>query len=361
MEVPAPTRELVAAMRAWQRRLNAEPALFRPGLPLNNAFLSPDYLTDETKLKVTAEIREQLNLMPADEADKDTYYLYTLHDPTLACGAWQPLELVCPMVDRHTRFRIFLSSLFYIGKGKRSRDSEHLTEKCRDGLQGGNPKKQDRIERVERRGGEVVIHRFLEGINRDQSRFLEALALRATRLAGNVANLKEEKVRGAAGGADSTPFAQQLAGTLVLWEASLTLGRPAPPRKVWTTPKKFSEAPRHAARVSVQNAEQESERYLARRWQRREELAMVACLLALPPSTRPPTRGVWEAMVEQGAVAPHRAWSQVRRHFLLHVLPNVHTLGLAAHQVERLAKLRPASGKRSTARRTKGLAKYKPS
>ena len=35
---------------------------------------------------------------------------------------------------------------------------------------------------------------FVEQVSTDQARYLEALALRATRLGGNVTNLKEEKV-----------------------------------------------------------------------------------------------------------------------------------------------------------------------
>ena len=38
------------------------------------------------------------------------------------------------------------------------------------------------------------VHKFAMGISKDQARYLEALALRATRLGGNLANLKEEKV-----------------------------------------------------------------------------------------------------------------------------------------------------------------------
>ena len=67
-------------------------------------------------------------------------------------------------------------------------------------------KKQDKIEAVQRRGGAVEValkisvftfvqvHKFAMGISKDQARYLEALALRATRLGGNLANLKEEKV-----------------------------------------------------------------------------------------------------------------------------------------------------------------------
>ena len=40
------------------------------------------------------------------------------------------------------------------------------------------------------------VHKFAMGISKDQARYLEALALRATRLGGNLANLKEEKVGG---------------------------------------------------------------------------------------------------------------------------------------------------------------------
>ena len=41
---------------------------------------------------------------------------------------------------------------------------------------------------------QLQVHKFAMGISKDQARYLEALALRATRLGGNLANLKEEKV-----------------------------------------------------------------------------------------------------------------------------------------------------------------------
>ena len=93
------------------------------------------------------------------------------------------------------RFKIFLSTLFYIGHGCGARNVAHLTEAYKGGRVGGNPRKQDRIEAVQRRGGTVEVHKFAMGISKDQARYLEALALRATRLGGNVTNLKEEKVR----------------------------------------------------------------------------------------------------------------------------------------------------------------------
>ena len=92
------------------------------------------------------------------------------------------------------RFKIFLSSLFYIGHGCGDRNMAHLTNTYQGG-DGGNPRKQDKIEAVQRRGGTVEVHKFAMGISKDQARYLEALALRATRLGGNVTNLKEEKVR----------------------------------------------------------------------------------------------------------------------------------------------------------------------
>ena len=95
-----------------------------------------------------------------------------------------------------TRFKIFLSTLFYIGHGCGDRNIAHLTHSYKGGKVGGNPRKQDRIEAVQRRGGAVEVHKFAMGISKDQARYLEALALRATRLGGNVTNLKEEKVRG---------------------------------------------------------------------------------------------------------------------------------------------------------------------
>ena len=94
------------------------------------------------------------------------------------------------------RFKIFLSTLFYIGHGCGARNIAHLTDAYKGGKVGGNPRKQDRIEAVQRRGGRVEVHKFAMGISKDQARYLEALALRATRLGGNVTNLKEEKVRG---------------------------------------------------------------------------------------------------------------------------------------------------------------------
>ena len=141
--------------------------------------------------------------------------MYTLHDPTVSskgsASSTIPFATLCPIVDRHTRFvisrfnlfkkmpcarfKIFLSTLFYIGHGCGARNVAHLTEAYKGGRVGGNPRKQDRIEAVQRRGGTVEVHKFAMGISKDQARYLEALALRATRLGGNVTNLKEEKVR----------------------------------------------------------------------------------------------------------------------------------------------------------------------
>ena len=147
---------------------------------------------------------------------EEEFYLYTLHDPTVSskgiASSTIPFATLCPIVDRHTRFfnccfslfsstlrarfKIFLSTLFYIGHGCGLRNIAHLTDPYKGGKVGGNPRKQDRIEAVQRRGGAVEVHKFAMGISKDQARYLEALALRATRLGGNVTNLKEEKVRG---------------------------------------------------------------------------------------------------------------------------------------------------------------------
>ena len=55
-----------------------------------------------------------------------------------------------------------------------------------------------------------------------QGRYLEALALRATRLTGNITNLKEEKPKSEI---KVSLLGQQLMGTQVLWEASRTFGQ----------------------------------------------------------------------------------------------------------------------------------------
>ena len=67
------------------------------------------------------------------------------------------------------RFKIFLSTMFYIGHGWGQRNSVHLTRAYKGGKVGGNPKKVgtpssnasnntqkvDKIEAVKRRGGSL--------------------------------------------------------------------------------------------------------------------------------------------------------------------------------------------------------------
>merc|ERR1719319_1226432 len=171
---------------------------------------------------VSREVKEALEKFPRQEGE-DQYYLYTLHDPTVA-GALLPFSHICPVVDRHTRFQMFLASLIYIGHGKGKRDSQHLNLNL-PYIKGSNPCKFDRIKALRAAGSEVVIHRVADGLTKDQAKYIEAIALRATRLGGN---LREEKVRLARGSTAMLPFAQQLAGTMVLWEASKSLGWEVP-------------------------------------------------------------------------------------------------------------------------------------
>ena len=108
MPVPPASPALLAALRGWVRRLATERALFRPGLPLSQAFLDPSYLDTDTKARVAAQVAAQLQAMPGrgegrkGEEGGERFYLYTLHDPTLA-GAWAPFSDLAPVVDRHTR------------------------------------------------------------------------------------------------------------------------------------------------------------------------------------------------------------------------------------------------------------------
>ena len=135
------------------------------------------------------------------------FYLYTLHDPTLSSkGSISPnvsFATLCPLVDRHTRwqlsclgctqvlvarFKIFLSTMFYIGHGWGQRNSVHLTGAYKGGKVGGNPKKVgtpssnasnntqkvDKIEAVKRRGGIIEVHKFAQGVSKDQARYFLA-------------------------------------------------------------------------------------------------------------------------------------------------------------------------------------------
>ena len=160
------------------------------------------------------------------EGDKDgAYYVYTLHDPRLTKAGFND---IIPRVDRQTKFKIFLSSMFYIGFGKDDRDQSHLKNNATK-----NPRKMDVLAKIKEKGCEVHIHRFSIGVNRDQGKYLEALSLRATRLGGNITNLKEEKPRDHVPGGTkvrvedlkATTSLEQLLGTLVLWEASRTFGK----------------------------------------------------------------------------------------------------------------------------------------
>ena len=82
------------------------------------------------------------------------------------------------------RFKIFLSTMFYIGHGWGQRNSVHLTGAYKGGKVGGNPKKVgtpssnasnntqkvDKIEAVKRRGGIIEVHKFAQGVSKDQAR-----------------------------------------------------------------------------------------------------------------------------------------------------------------------------------------------
>ena len=107
--------------------------------------------------------------------------------------------------------------MIYIGTGKDDRDISHMSNHANR-----NPKKMDRIEEIKAKGFEVIVHRFSRGLNRKQGQYLEALALRSTRLGGRLVNLKEEKP----GKIISDSIELQMAmGAQVLWEGSRTFGR----------------------------------------------------------------------------------------------------------------------------------------
>ena len=71
--------------------------------------------------------------------------------------------------------------MFYIGTGKDDRDTSHTKNKANR-----NPKKMDKVEEIEAKGFEVMVQRFSTGLNKEQGRYLEALALRSTRLGGRL-------------------------------------------------------------------------------------------------------------------------------------------------------------------------------
>lgn len=136
--------------------------------------------------------------------------MYTLHDPTVGSKTTS-LQEICSSVDRHTRFRIFLSSLFYVGHAK-ERTTDRLLKDCTS----RNPRRTDRLEAIRSTGCQAVVNRFGSQLTKEQARHLELLVLSATRFGGHLTNLQEVEVE--------EGEEQQLAGVLVLWEASLTLG-----------------------------------------------------------------------------------------------------------------------------------------
>ena len=270
------------------------------------------------------------------------------------------LLLLCP-----TRFRIFLSSMFYIGNGTGRREAMHLTEVYRLGLQGGNPRKQDAIEGVVRRGAAVEIHQWAAGAGKQQARYLEALALRATRLAGNVTNLKEEKVRVPPGCRGMTPFAQQLAGTLVLWEMSATLGlatrATVPTTGRPCTPPAWTAAANHSARMSVTDAAAKDAMYTARLYTRQEDLEILDFiattgqhLAAVEGDARCVKGGcrkkgirfgchnssLWKGMRELGVAKGARglrSWQNLRQRFMQKILKQLPSYSLPPEELERFA------------------------
>ena len=330
---PLLTPTVLSHVRLWVSRLSQESALFRPRLPLSNAFLQPAYLDQATKEKVAAQVKEQLQAFPKEEGQ---YYVYTLHDPTVG-DTTTPFHLLCPVLDRHTRFKVFLSSLFYVGHGKDERDGVHLSHDYKTGLVGGNPRKQDRINSITDKGAAVYIHRFAAGVTKEQARLLEALILRATRLQGNVTNLKEEKVRVPEGGKETSPFGQQLGGTMVLWEASLTLGRErrevgraggqGDPRWLLTN--------NHKQRMSVRNAKFADEKHLRMKFTRVHDLAILQFIQATKSYSCVLGCKVWQAMVQAGGRLAGRKYTGLRQRFLNRIIKCINTYGLPQDEVNK--------------------------
>ena len=231
--------ELHAATEQWKQRISSEPDLFKPELPLNMLYQDPNYLSQELRVRVATKVKRNM-LKLRKELDGDgSHYMYTLHDPSFTKV---PLHQILASVDQHTRsknlgftsfllinifrFQIFLSSLIYIGTGKDDRDISHMSNHANR-----NPKKMDRIEEIKAKGFEVIVHRFSRGLNRKQGQYLEALALRSTRLGGRLVNLKEEKP----GKIISDSIELQMAmGAQVLWEGSRTFGRQSSQVKIFS-------------------------------------------------------------------------------------------------------------------------------
>ena len=228
--------EIITATNQWKQRILSEPDLFKPELPLNMVYQDPNYLDPGLRVRVATEVKGTLRRMRRELDTDGSRYIYTLHDPSFTKV---PLNRILATVDQHTRliglkplksqlisldlieinirFQIFLSSLFYIGTGKDDRDSSHTTQQANR-----NPKKMDLVEDIQAKGCEVMVHRFSRGLNREQGRYLEALALRSTRLGGRLVNLKEERPKGST---QDSIEQQMLMGALVLWEGSRTFGR----------------------------------------------------------------------------------------------------------------------------------------
>ena len=113
------SEDIAAALQAWRHKLSEEKELFLSDLPIMNAFLDENYFSDDDmRMKVATKVKAGLEAS-RDDSDMDgSCYLYTLHDPSISRV---PFHQLMSHVDRHTKFKIFLSSLFYIGCGRDAR------------------------------------------------------------------------------------------------------------------------------------------------------------------------------------------------------------------------------------------------
>ena len=97
---PHSFEEVISAVDQWKERISFEPDLFKPELPLNMIYQDPNYFEPGLRVRVATEVKRTLMSMRGELDTDSSFYIYTLHDPSLTKV---PMHRILAAVDDHTR------------------------------------------------------------------------------------------------------------------------------------------------------------------------------------------------------------------------------------------------------------------
>ena len=97
---PHSFEEVISAVDQWKERISFEPDLFKPELPLNMIYQDPNYFEPGLRVRVATEVKRTLMSMRGELDTDSSFYIYTLHDPSLTKV---PMHRILAAVDEHTR------------------------------------------------------------------------------------------------------------------------------------------------------------------------------------------------------------------------------------------------------------------